>query len=48
MRFTLDKFDTRKLTAKQGHEYGKGRATAPHRDKRNRRAKDKQRQELTW
>lgn len=40
------KFDTRKATADQGHEYGAGRPTQKHRKPQDKRAKDKLRKEL--
>lgn len=39
-------FDSRKATADQGHEYGKGRGTAIHKHKNRKRERAKLRQEL--
>lgn len=43
----LEKFDYRKLTAEQGHEYGKGRAPSVHKPKMAKREKQRLRRELS-
>lgn len=35
-------FDPRDVTKNQGHDYGKGRGTRVHKDKRSKRGKERQ------